>query len=82
MRTWGAALGAAVEPGVGEKPSTFDAAVAPEENLAYRFPTRNQGRSIPLNQTGERMFSPYDFIRSITLEREELYDDVDAHRDL
>lgn len=82
VRSWGAALGAAVEPGLGDKPPAFDAAVAPEENLAYRFPTRNQGRRIPLNQTGESMFSPYDFIRSITLEREELYDDVDAHRDL
>ena len=82
VRSWGAALGAAVEPGLGDKPPAFDAAVAPEENLAYRFPTWNQGRRIPLNQTGETMFSPYDFIRSITLEREELYDDVDAHRDL
>lgn len=82
VRSWGTALGAPVEPGLGEKPPAFDAAVAPEENLAYRFPTRNQGRRIPLNQTGETMFSPYDFIRSITLEREELYDDADAHRDL
>lgn len=82
VRSWGGALGATVEPGLGDKPPAFDAAVAPEENLAYRFPTRNQGRRIPLNQTGETMFSPYDFIRSMTLEREELYDDVDAHRDL
>ena len=58
VRSWGGALGATVEPGLGDKPPAFDAAVAPEENLAYRFPTRNQGRRIPLNQTGETMFSP------------------------
>lgn len=81
VREWGGALGAPVEAGLGEKPPAFDAAVTPEENLAYRFPTRNQSRRIPLNQTGEELRSPYDFIRSMTMEREELYDDVDGHRD-
>ena len=81
VREWGTALGAPVEAGLGEKPPAFDAAVAPEENLAYRFPARSQRLRIPLNQTGESLASPYDFIGRMTLEREELYDDVDGHRD-
>lgn len=81
VRNWAGALGATVETGSWEKAAAFDAGVAPEENLAYRFSTRNQGRRIPLNRTGEELFSPYDFIGSVTMEREELYDDVDGHRD-
>lgn len=83
VRVWSAALGATVDVGLAEKGSnTFDPAVPPEENQAYRFEAPAGGRSIPLNNTGERMFAPYDFIRGINLEREELFDDVDSDRDL
>lgn len=83
VRVWSAALGATVDAGLAEKgDDAFDPAVPPEENLAYRFEAPSGGRSIPLNNTGERLFAPYDFIQGITLEREELFDDVDSDRDL
>ena len=83
VRVWSAALGATVDVTLVEKDATvFDAAIPPEENAAYRFELPPGGRNIPLNNTGERMFAPYDFIRGINLEREELFDDVDSDWDL
>ena len=79
VRVWSAALGADVDiTMVGKDSTVFDPAIAPEENAAYRFELPASGRSIPLNNTGERLLAPYDFIRGINLEREELFDDVDC----
>lgn len=78
VRDWATALGAVVEPVLNDRSGeSFDPAVPPEVNLAYRFELPHGGRTVPLNQTGETMESPYDFIQGITLEREELFDDVD-----
>ena len=83
VRDWATALGAVLEIGVTDRIGDgFDPAVPPEENRAYRFDLPVGGRSVPLNNTGEYLSSPYDFIRGITLEREELFDDVDRDRDL
>ena len=82
VRIWSAALGATVEASLVERGDDgFDPGVPPEENLAYRFESTVGGRNIPLNNTGELLFAPYDFIRGIKLEREELFDDVDSDWD-
>lgn len=81
VRVWSAALGAVVDTSLAERrDDCFDPAVPPEENLAYRFDLPSGGRHIPLNNTGEYLFAPFDFIQGVTLEREELYDDVDSDR--
>lgn len=83
VRDWATALGAVLEIGVTDRIGDgFDPAVPPEENLAYRFDLPAGGRSVPLNHSGEHLCAPYDFIQGITLEREELFDDVDSDRDL
>ena len=79
VRDWATALGAVVEPGLTDRGSEgFDPAIPPESNQAYRFDLPTGGRTVPLNRTGETMESPFDFIQGITLEREELFDDVDT----
>jgi hypothetical protein len=80
VRSWGVSLGAEVVTQPGDRNPGFDALIPAQKNPAYRFPQITGGRRIPLNTTGEEMTSPYDFIESITLEREELYDDDDRVR--
>ncbi len=79
IQTWGEALGALPDSGVNvERSYSFDPAVPPEENPAYRFESPGLLNQIPLNATGEELNSPYDFIMGMTLEREELYENVDG----
>lgn len=79
IRSWGAALGVPQKDGINmERSFSFDPAVPPEENPAYRVDEVGLMNQISLNGTGEMLDCPYDFIRGMTLEREELYEDDDG----
>ncbi|MBR1780929.1 MAG: hypothetical protein IJ751_05960 [Oscillospiraceae bacterium] len=78
LRTWSVALGAPQRESSVERAFSFDPEVPPEQNPAYRMPAANGGREFRLNDNGETMIFPYSFVQGLSLEREELYDDVDS----
>ena len=62
-----------------EKPAisgavSFDYGIPPAKNTAYRFSDRSSGGSIPIDRSGATAAAPYDFIASLELTREEVYD--------
>ena len=77
LRTWSLALGAKLDPAYAIEPQqSFDPTVEPDRNTTYRLEPMPEPRKIPINRTGEQINAPFDFIQSLNLEREELYDNA------
>lgn len=55
--------------------SFFDPEILPSENHVYYFPANNSADNIVLNNSGETMTGPYDFITKITIEKENIFDE-------
>lgn len=65
----------------------IDIDLAPQNNYLYTF-ENGKAYVVPLNETGEEIFSPFEFVRKFNIDREELFDhariskeDIDSSSD-
>lgn len=59
-----------------EPPDCINPDIAPHANPFYWLPACADGDPIELNQSGETLTPPYDFIQSISIERVEIFDPI------
>lgn len=72
---WITALGAALDKAYSSANKySFDISVNPKENEAYSMKGYTLPKQVPLNRTGDLLESPVDFVDSLILVREELFD--------
>ena len=58
--------------------SFFNSDILPHENSLYYYPACEDAVEIPLNTAGDQILAPYAFIQGITIQREAIFDEVEA----
>lgn len=56
----------------------FDYHLQPEGNQFYRLPVNSEPDTMMVNTSGETCVAPYAFIQKLIIEREEVFDDMEA----
>lgn len=58
-----------------EENFVIDCVEKPQTNITYTFFSTNQTKKVAINNSGDYIESPFDFVERLCLEREELYDE-------
>ena len=56
--------------------SFFDETKLPKDSRIYYFEVNNVANDIPLNETGDYVTAPYDFIAKLRIERQDIFEDM------
>lgn len=54
----------------------FDPEIPPKKNSIYRIEPCEDESNIPINETGDLVTAPYKFVSKLSIEREELYENI------
>ena len=76
LKVWSTAyhLNSDFETPIIDEDATVDVYLAPNRNTMYTFEYGNS-YSVPVNNSGEKIESPFGFVEKLEIVREELYDD-------